>query len=69
MTAAILGLIGSAMTAVVAVWKMLSDRASAENTPAMQQASQAQQQVDFAQQAAQVHAKADLDKIRDLESE
>jgi hypothetical protein len=69
MTIAILGLIGSALTAAAGVWKLLSDGESAANTPAMQAAAQAQQQTDLAAKATQAHAAGDLTTIRELESE
>jgi hypothetical protein len=69
MTVAILGLIGSALTAAAGVWKLFSADQAAANTPEMQQAAKAQQQVDFEAKATAAHAKGDLTTIRDLESE
>ncbi|MCE0499447.1 MAG: hypothetical protein LV481_16015 [Methylacidiphilales bacterium] len=68
-TAAILGLIGSAITAAAGIWKLFSSDSAAENTPQMQASAEAQQQADFDAKATQAHAKGDLDEIRDLESE
>jgi hypothetical protein len=69
MTVAILGLIGSALTAGAGIWKLFSDGRAAVNTPQMQAAAEAQEQADFAQKATQAHARGDLTTIRDLESE
>ncbi len=69
MTVAILGLIGSALTAGAGIWKLFSDDNAAANTAPMQSAAEAQQQADFAAAAAKAHAAGDLNTIRDLESE
>ncbi|HUB67459.1 MAG TPA: hypothetical protein VL981_08250 [Candidatus Methylacidiphilales bacterium] len=66
MTAAILGLIGSAITAGVGIWKAFSD---AEETPPMEQAAEAQQEETFDAMATKAHAGGNLQKIRDLEAE
>lgn len=69
MTAALIGLIGSAITACAGAWKLFSDDSAAANTPQMEAAAEAQQQADFAAKATQAHATGNLDEIRDLESE
>jgi len=69
MTAAIIGLVGSAITACVGIWRLFSNDSAAENTPQMQATAEAQQQADFDTKATQAHARGDLNEIRDLESE
>jgi hypothetical protein len=69
MTVAILGLIGSVITAATGVWKLLSTDQAAANTPQMQAAALAQQQADLDAKSTQAHAKGDLAEIRKLESE
>jgi hypothetical protein len=69
MTVAILGLIGSALTACAGFWKIFSDDRTAAHTPDMQAGAEAQQQADFAAEATRAHEQGDLNQIRELESE
>jgi hypothetical protein len=69
MTIAILGLIGSAITAAAGAWKLFSERNAEESTPQMQAAAEARQQAGLEAEATEAHAQGDLETIRDLESE